>query len=78
MKTTITSKPCREVDHPADMPRVLELELTDEQLEVYNREHLIQRQLPDQPAGVRERFISGMCPHCWNTLFAVDEDEDDS
>lgn len=26
--------------------------------------------LPDLPAEIREMFISGMCPDCWNETFS--------
>ncbi len=36
----------------------------------------IQDILDNLEAPEREMFISGICPTCWNTMFADDEDED--
>lgn len=33
----------------------------------------IQEILPDVPAAEREFFLTGICPECWNNIFAEEE-----
>lgn len=35
---------------------------------------LLQDILPDQPAAIRELFISGYCGKCWDELFKDEEE----
>lgn len=37
----------------------------------------IQDVVPNLEAKWREMFISGMCPDCWGSMFAFDDDEDE-
>jgi hypothetical protein len=36
----------------------------------------IQDMLPELPAPVREQLITGICPGCWEELFAPEEEEE--
>ena len=35
----------------------------------------IQDAFPGMDDGLRERFVSGVCPGCWDVLFVRDDDE---
>lgn len=48
--------------------------ITPEQLYAYNQGGYAQDVLPEVPVDERERFISGICGDCWQTLF-LDEEE---
>ena len=51
------------------------IEITAPQLWAMNNGAHAQEVLPDTPAEIRERFISGTCPTCWNRIFGTDEEE---
>ena len=36
---------------------------------------LIQDAMPELDKSIREMFISGTCPKCWDEIFATDEDD---
>lgn len=42
-----------------------------------NGEGHMQDLLPDMPKEIREMFISGMCPECWEKYFGESEEEQD-
>lgn len=48
------------------------INVTDDELDrikrFANKELLIQEALPDKDRTIRERFVSGQCPECWNRL----------
>ena len=63
--------PCRECDREYDIP------VTNEQLlRHYNHEALAQVIWPDITAPLRELLISGICPVCWEEMFASMEEEE--
>lgn len=50
------------------------IEVTKEQIYKYqNGTDLIQNIFPELPPHIRELFISGFCPTCWNEIFKEDE-----
>ena len=51
------------------------LQLTGTQIPAYHNNALIQEVLPELHAETRERFISGVCPPCWDDLMFVPEGE---
>ena len=71
MKTSIKSKPCPECN---DTGKVFEVER--EEADKFIAGAHIQDAFPNMPADERERFISGICPTCWNKMFAMDEEEE--
>lgn len=50
-----------------------EVEVSGHQLALLRSGELIQRVFPDMDAGLRERFISGMCPECWDKIMKEEE-----
>lgn len=44
------------------------LQLAGAQVHAYHNNALIQEVLPEVSAETRERFISGVCPPCWDSL----------
>lgn len=40
-----------------------------------NGNKLIQEAFPYMPAELRELFVSGICPKCWNNIFPEDEEK---
>lgn len=50
------------------------IEITAPQLWAINNGEHAQEVLPDSTAELRERFISGTCPTCWNRIFGIEED----
>jgi hypothetical protein len=67
----IASKPC------PDCNAVVTLEIDGSSLYLANQGASVQQVLPNQPADVRERFVSGYCADCWNKIFDFDDDEED-
>lgn len=51
------------------------VEATGHQVALLHSGELIQRIFPEMDAGLRERFISGICPECWDKI--VEEEEYD-
>lgn len=47
----------------------------DKWCKIAARKEKMQDILPELPAHDRERFISGLCPDCWEELFGGEEDE---
>lgn len=52
---------------------VAEIEVSGHQLALLHSGELIQRIFPDMDAGLRERFISGICPECWDKIMKEEE-----
>lgn len=50
-----------------------EVEVSGHQLALLHSGELIQRIFPDMDAGMRERFISGICPKCWDEIMQEEE-----
>jgi hypothetical protein len=48
----------------------------DEMYRLQTSDALMQNILPDQPAALREMFISGICPVCWSKIFKDQDDEE--
>jgi hypothetical protein len=67
----VSSLPC------PDCKSVATIEIAPEQLFAYNQGAYCQDVLKDYDAGIRERFISGMCDDCFCTMtnFAMFDDE---
>jgi len=57
-----------------DCNDVLEIELLGSKLYAYNQGAYVQEVFPDMNDDDRERFVSGVCPPCWEKTFP-DEDE---
>ena len=56
---------------------VYKVELSAEQYQMLKSgDYLIQEILPDLDPGIRELFISGICPICWNAMFPEEDDYD--
>lgn len=53
--------------------RKFEIEVTKEEFQKYLNGELIQNAFPKMDPGLRELFISGICPDCWNMIFDVEE-----
>jgi predicted RNA-binding Zn-ribbon protein involved in translation (DUF1610 family) len=49
--------------------------ITSDKLFAYHQGAYAQEVLSDFDADIRERFISGTCPTCWDSMFSEDEDE---
>jgi hypothetical protein len=49
------------------------IEIPSHKLFEYNQGALAHQVLSDFDADVRERFISGTCSPCWDSLFSFDE-----
>ena len=50
--------------------------ISGEQLYAYHNGAQIHEVLPELSPETRERFISGVCPPCWDKMFSPDIDED--
>jgi hypothetical protein len=55
----------------------LSVEITPDKLYAYNQGAYAQEVLSAYDAGVRERFISGMCEMCWALMFDFDDDDEE-
>jgi hypothetical protein len=51
------------------------LQVTGAQLYAYHNKALIHEVLPEVSPETRERFISGVCPPCWDDLMYIPEGE---
>ena len=51
------------------------LQVTGAQLYAYHNKALIHEVLPEVSPETRERFISGVCPPCWDDLMYIPEKE---
>jgi Zn ribbon nucleic-acid-binding protein len=51
------------------------LQVTGAQLYAYHNKALIHEVLPEVDPETRERFISGVCPPCWDDLMFIPEGE---
>ncbi len=47
----------------------IKIELAGRQLHAYHNDNLIDEVLPDMNPEDRERFITGICPPCWEKMF---------
>lgn len=47
---------------------------TDEHYQRWRDGELIQRAMPDVPAGERELLVSGVCGECFDKLFGEEEE----
>jgi hypothetical protein len=65
----VSSHPCPECSS------TMSVEITPDKLYAYNQGAYAQDVLSAYDAGVRERFISGMCENCWDKMFADFDDE---
>jgi len=48
--------------------------ITGDKLYAYNQGAYVQEVLSEYPAEIRERFISGICDNCWNSMFDFDDE----
>ena len=53
------------------------VEATGHQVALLLAGELVQRVFPDMDAGIRERFISGFCPKCWDEVMKDEELEEE-
>jgi predicted RNA-binding Zn-ribbon protein involved in translation (DUF1610 family) len=51
--------------------------VTPQQMFAYNQGAYAQDVLPNLDNGLREQFISGTCPTCWDAMFAFEDVEDE-
>lgn len=59
-------------------PTQIECPVNLEAIDRWRRGEMIQDAMPDMSADLREMFISGTCPKCWQDMFGLeDEPEDD-
>jgi hypothetical protein len=58
---------CRSCGIPVDVPA------TEGQIRRWQRGALIQDAMPDIPSSLREMFLSGLCPGCFDDWFAEEE-----
>ena len=65
----ITSRPCPSCRTTA------QVQITETQAQRYDMGAYIQDVLPTHSRAVRERFISGFCPSCWDDTFGNDPDD---
>jgi hypothetical protein len=65
----VTSKPC------PDCTTSVSLQISGQSLYLANQGALVQAVMPDQPADVRERFVTGYCAECWSKIFGDEEEE---
>jgi hypothetical protein len=56
-------------EHTMDLP------VTQEQIDTYNKGALVQRAFPHLSAEEREFLLTGITPAEWNKAFPPDEDE---
>jgi hypothetical protein len=63
----VTSKAC------PTCKGVLSISIAPEKLFLYNQGGKIQDVLSDYPPAIRERFMTGMCGTCWDSMFSFDE-----
>ena len=56
-----------------------EIEMTQAQLDELMSPHrrYIQDIIPELAPEMRELFISGMCPKCWDKLFSFENEEEE-
>jgi hypothetical protein len=55
---------------------VVEIPVTEDELLRWNSyKNSVQEQFPNLAPELREMFISGICPKCWNDLFPPEEEE---
>lgn len=55
----VTSNPCPFCD------KTKTVTVSSDQLYAYNQGSMVQHVLEDYSAGIRERFLSGICEECW-------------
>jgi hypothetical protein len=63
---TIQCRKCKK-----DIP----ISATSEQIQKWQSGMLIQKAMPNVPAGEREMFITQICDSCFKAMFAGDEEE---
>jgi len=54
---------------------IIKIELAGRQLHAYRNDNLIDEVLPDLSLEDRERFITGICPPCWDKMFQYEEED---
>ena len=57
-------------------PTQIECPVNLDQIEAWRQGQLIQNAMPQLSPDLREMFISGTCPKCWNDMFSEGEDDD--
>ena len=67
-KYYVQSLPCPKCDDR------MELVIEGRQMHAYHNERMIDEVLPDVSAEDRERFITGICPPCWDKMFQYEEE----
>ena len=55
----------------------MEIPVTQQQIDAWERGELIHKAMPEVPAELREFILSGITPEEWNDLFGrIDEEEE--
>jgi len=68
----VTSLPCPSCNES------ISIEIAPEKLFLYNQGGYVQEVLSDFDVDTRERFITGTCGECWDTMFGYNDDYMDS
>lgn len=63
------------VSQLSGIPRVLDLPITQEQLNAYERGALLQNAFPNLSSAEREFIKSGITDEEWQSIFAEEEEE---
>jgi hypothetical protein len=74
VRATLTTLPCPEPGHVGE--RIADIEVPRAEAELLECGAFVQRALMSVDADTRERFISGICPPCWERLFGGFDESD--
>jgi hypothetical protein len=55
-------------------PTQIEAPVVLEQIEAWRKGQMIQDAMPHLSKDIREMFISGTCPKCWDEMFPPEEE----
>jgi hypothetical protein len=66
--TCVVAVPCVKCKNTQEVP------VDFEGFQALQSGEYIQEALPELDADMRELFISGICPKCWDEMFPSDED----
>jgi hypothetical protein len=54
---------------------IYKLEIAGRELHAYHRQDMVEEVLPTLSPEDRERFITGICPPCWDKMFQYEEED---
>ena len=57
--------------------KIYSVNVNDVDFQNWQEGALIQKAFPYLSADEREILITGTCPKCWNSMFLIDEDEEE-